>query len=110
MIQDRLDNITAKVQDAQNIPDSTRTELLNLLAGLKSEIAALSQTHDEDARSIARFTDVSTHEATRVEKKPQLVNAALQGLTSSVEGFETSHPALTQTVNRLAVLLSNMGI
>lgn len=110
MIQDRLDKIEAKVQSAQNIPGNTKTELLNLLAGLKREIATLSQTHGEDARSIARFTDISTLEATRAGKKPQLVNAALQGLTFSVEGFETTHPALTQMVNRLAVLLSNMGI
>jgi hypothetical protein len=110
MIQDRLEKIAADIQSTQNIPDATKAELLNLLSDLKTEIETLSKTHGEDARSIAGFADVSTNEATRAGKKPQLVHASLQGLTSSVEGFETTHPRLTQMVNRLAVILSDMGI
>jgi len=110
MIQDRIDKLEAKVRLAQNLPDETRSELLNLLGGLKVEIESLSKTNEEDARSIARFADVSTHEATRENKKPQLVNAAVGGLSSSIENFETSHPNLTQIVNRLAVVLSSLGV
>ncbi len=110
MIQDRIDKLEAKVRLAQNLPEETRSELLNLLGGLKVEIASLSETNAEDARSIARFADVSTHEATREDKKPQLVTAAVSGLNSSIENFETSHPNLTQIVNRLAVVLSNLGV
>ena len=110
MIQDRLDKIEAEVQQAGNIPEETRTQLLGLLEDLKKEVAALSGTHDEKARAIAHFTDVSTREATRAEKQPERVDAALEGLTGSVSGFETTHPRLTQIVNRLAVTLSGVGI
>ena len=110
MIQDRLDKIEAKVQSASNIPDDTKTQLLHILQDLKSEVAALATTHGEQAQNIAHFTDVSTHEATRPEKEPELVDAALEGLTGSVSGFETTHPKLTQIVNRLAVTLSSVGI
>jgi hypothetical protein len=110
MIQDRIEKIAADIQGTQNIPDEKKAELLNLLSGLKTEIEALSKTHGEDARSITGFADVSTSEATREGKKPQLISASLDGLTSSVEGFEVSHPRLTQLVNRLAVILSDMGI
>ena|ERR1700677_1282336 len=110
MIQDRLEKIEAKVQGAPNIPDDTKTQLLSLLGDLKTEIAALAQTHDENAQSIAHFTDVSTQEVTNAEKQPEKVDAALEGLAGSVTGFETTHPRLAQIVNRLAAALSSVGI
>ena len=110
MITDHIDKIETKVQAAKGIPDDTRNELMRLLSTLKTEIHELSRTHGEDAASITRFTEVSAHEATREEKKPELVKVAVQGLSSSVDGFESSHPALVQIVNRIATILSNMGI
>ena len=109
MIQDRIAKLEEKVRSATHIQDETRIELLDILAGLKTEIETLAKTNEEDARSIARFADVSTLEATRPDKRPQLVDAALTGLNSSISTFESTHPSLTQTVNRLATLLSNMG-
>jgi hypothetical protein len=110
MIQEHLEKIESKLSEAKNVPGETRAELLGLLSALKTEIAALATTHDEDARKIARFTHASAEEATRLEKKPGLAGTAVQELTESVEGFEVSHPGLVATVNRLAVILSNMGI
>ena len=110
MIQDRIDKIEASLAKAANLPPETRTELLALLAELRGEVAPLTETHREDAQSIARFADASVHEATRTERKPAQTEAALQGLTASVEGFEASHPRLVEIVNRIAVTLSNMGI
>ena len=81
-----------------------------MLADLKAEVASLSKSDAEQARSIAGFTDVSTHEATRERKQPQLLDASLAGLKSSVNGFEQSHPKLVEAVNRIATALSNLGI
>jgi len=110
MIQNQIELIESKVQSAKGIPEETKNELIGLLSTLKSEVGSLSKTHGEDADSIARFADASTHEATREDKKPELVHVAVQGLTSSVGGFESSHPTLVQIVNRIATILSNMGI
>ncbi len=110
MIQDRIAKIEATLQSAGNLPEATRAELLSLLADLKAEVAPLTGDHREDAQSIARFTDASVHEATRQARKPDQTEAALKGLTASVEGFEASHPRLVEIVNRIAVTLSNMGI
>ncbi|MFM1769941.1 MAG: hypothetical protein RJA22_2470 [Verrucomicrobiota bacterium] len=88
----------------------SRAELLALLASLKSEVAGLSGTHAEQARSIAGFTAVSTHEATREQPNQELVDLSLKGLSSSVRGFEESHPRLVQVVNSLCSTLSNLGI
>ncbi len=110
MIEDRLKKIEEQIGSAVNIPAETRTELLHLLASLRSEIAALPSTNEDEARSIATFAEASAHEATRSARKPQLLEAALNGLTGSVEEFETSHPDLAAVLNRLAAVLSNMGI
>lgn len=110
MLQDRIQQIEARISAAPAMTDETRRELLALLASLKGEVAALAATQHEDAHSIAHFTDASTHEATRVERKPEVLEAALKGLTGSVVGLEASHPTIVKVVNRIAQALSNMGI
>ena len=110
MIEEHIQNIEAKVQTTRNITEETRAELLSLLEGLKAEVHTLAKTRDEDARSIARFADASAHEATRDQRKPELVDAAVSGMNLSVQGLEAEHPKVVQIVNRLATILSNMGI
>jgi hypothetical protein len=110
MIDDTVGKIEARIQAADSIPDDRKRELLQLVGTLKSEIARLSQTHGEQAQSIASFTDVSTHEAIREQPNPQLLDLSLKGLSTSVDEFEKSHPKLVQTVNAISTMLSNLGI
>jgi archaellum component FlaC len=110
MIEDTIEKIQARLESADAIKDDRRQELLELLARLKSEVADLSKTHGEQAESIAGFAEVSTHEATRAEQNPQLLQLSLQGLKSSVQELEESHPRLVQLVNAISNTLSNLGI
>jgi hypothetical protein len=110
MIQDTIGKIEERIRKAEAIKDESKTELLSLLSNLKAEVANLSSTDAEQAQSIAGFTAVSAHEATRDEKNPELVQLSLKGLASSVEGFEQSHPKLVQVVNSISTTLSNLGI
>lgn len=110
MVEDRIQKIEARLKESANIPEANKADLLKLLESLKDEVGALARSHEEDARSIARFMEASAHEATRAEKKPKQINAALNGLTASVESFEASHPKLAEVVNQIAVALSNMGL
>lgn len=110
MIEDRIRKIEARLQGTEQIPERAKIELLNLVAELRAEVVALAQTHEDDASSIAGFAEASAHEVTRSAKKPELIEAALTGLRGSVEGFETSHPTLAHTANRIAAILANMGI
>lgn len=110
MIQERIAKLEATLREAENLSPETRQELLAILADLRVEVAPLASTHDENAQTITHFTEASVQEATRRDRQPAETEAALAGLTSSVEGFEASHPALVGIVNRLAVTLSNMGI
>ncbi len=110
MIEDTIGKIESRIQNAEAIKDDRRRELLDLLATLKSEVAQLSTTHGEEAESIAGFTEVSAREATRAAQNPQLLKLSLEGLNSSVEGFERSHPRLVRIVNAISNTLSNLGI
>lgn len=110
MIQETIGKIEERIKASGSIREENKAELLNLLATLKSEVEDLSETHGEDAQSIAGFTDISTHEAIRESKSPQLLEISLKGLSSSASGFESSHPGLVQVVNSICVALANIGV
>ena len=110
MIDETLAHLEAKIRSATALNAVQQAELLGLLQALHTEIQTLAHTHAEQAESIAGFTRVSTHEAVRQQKNPQLVELALQGLGSSVEAFETSHPQLVRLVNAISMFLANLGI
>jgi len=110
MIQDRLDKIEEKLKQSKALKEEDRAELMNLLASLRTEMSELSKTHNEQAESIAGFAELSAHEATRSQKSQELFDLSIEGLMSSVQGFDISHPTLVGVVNRLCTMLANMGI
>jgi hypothetical protein len=110
MIEETIGKIEARIEGNDALKEERRQELLQLLGTLKAEVAELSKTHGEQAQSIAGFTEVSTHEAIRTEQNPELLKLSLEGLGSSVQGFERSHPRLVQIVNAISRTLSNLGI
>jgi len=110
MIQDRLDKLEERLKQSKEVKESDKAELLTIVTDLRTEISELSQTHHEQAESIVGFAELSAHEATRCKKSPALFNLSIEGLTSSVQEFEISHPRLSGIINRLATMLSNLGI
>jgi len=110
MMEERMRKIEARIRQTLGLPEAEREKLLELVSTLREEVAALARSHEEDAHSIAHFLDASTHEASRMQKQPKLLEAARHGLTASVENFEISHPKLFATVNQAAVVLANMGL
>ena len=110
MLHDTIGKIEERLRDSASLTPQQRSELLALLATLKSEVNGLARTHADEAQSIAGFTAVSTHEATRSDRNPELVQLSLQGLSHSIEGFEESHPKLAQAVNSICTTLANLGI
>jgi hypothetical protein len=110
MNEKTIGEIEARIRGADSINDNRKRELLQLLGTLKAEVGSLEKTHDEQARSIAGFAQLSAHEATRAKQNPQLLELSIRGLRSSVEGFEKSHPHLVAIVNTISNTLSNLGI
>jgi hypothetical protein len=110
MLHDTISKIEGRIENSAALDAPHRAELLALLGQLKTEVTALSETHQEQAESIAAFAEVSAREATRQSKNAQALGHSIGGLQSSVAEFEPSHPRLAGGANRIASLLANMGI
>jgi hypothetical protein len=70
MTDEHIEKTKSAVESAGNIPADKKAELLDLLSKLKPAIAKVSQTHHEDAQSIARLVEASAQETIRAQKKP----------------------------------------
>ena len=110
MIDKNLQELEEKIKRSPVIPKEKQNELIALLSSLKSEITELAKTKNEAAESIAGFTKISTHEATRRNKDQHLIDLSLKGLSSSVREFEATHPKLVERVNAICTMLANLGI
>ncbi|MCB1144380.1 MAG: DUF4404 family protein [Leptospiraceae bacterium] len=109
MIQDTISKIEENIKNTQNINDEKKEAILGLINSLKEEVIELSKTNHEDATTVANFTKVSTHEATKSTKDEELLGLSLKGLSQSVTKFEASHPDLVAVVNSICSSLSNSG-
>jgi hypothetical protein len=87
MIEKTIGEIEAKIRGANSIGDEQKRELLQLVATLKTEIAALS-----DKQNLGHLKN------------------SVEELRASVEGFEQSHPKLVRIVNSISNTLSSWGI
>ena len=88
MIDKHLDELRATLEQAQDLPESTRTKLLELLATVQNEAADTTPTEDAEAEP----------------------KEGMNGLLASVESLEASHPEIASLINQVAMTLSRMGI
>src|ERR1700745_4144071 len=106
MTDEHIEKTKSAIASAENIPADRKAELLDLLSKLKPAIAKVSETHHEDARSIARLVEASAQETIRTRKKPERSKRLLHELKQSMENFEASHPQLAAFVNQYSTVLS----
>ena len=85
MIDKHLDQLRATLEQAEDLPESTRKKLLELLDTVQNE---------------------SSDDTTEGESEP----AGVTGLLASVEQLEASHPEIASLINQVAMTLSRMGI
>lgn len=110
MLQQTICEIEQRLGQSGVVKEEERAALLKLLGTLKEEIEVLSLTNKEQAQSIVGFTQVSAHEATRDARDPKLLKLSLEGLSTSVSGFEKTHPKLVALTDSICTTLSNLGI
>jgi hypothetical protein len=110
MISERLARLEATLRNNTGIPEATRQDLLELLAGLKAEVVPLVDTHGETAHEIAGKAEAAVHASVRQNAVPAQTAQAVAGLAASVREFEATHPRLVEIVDQLALTLSNLGI
>jgi len=110
MTDEHIEKTKSAIESAENITADRKAELVDLLSKLKPAIAKVSETHHEDARSIARLVEASAQETIRAQTKPELNKRLLHELKQSVENFEASHPQLAAFVTQYSTVLSALGI
>jgi ABC-type transporter Mla subunit MlaD len=110
MTDEHIEKTKSAIEASENIPADRKAELLDLLSKLKPAIAKVSETHHENARSIARLVEASAHETIRTGKSQGQNKRLLHELKESVQDFEATHPQLAAFVNQYSTLLSALGI
>lgn len=110
MVRETIDRIEETIHVTDALNDKQKSELLQLITELKTEINELSEEHDEAAGSIASYTESSIREAVKTRQNPELFQHTLDGLRLSVRRLEVTHPTLTGIINNIGQILNNMGI
>ena len=110
MLRETINRIEDQLKGDNALDAGKKQELLALVGELKKEAGVLAETHHEDARTIASFTETSVHEATRRERDEELLSHSLEGMKLSVRRFEASHPKLVEIVNIISRALWEIGI
>ena len=110
MYKETLQKLQVSLKNNTNINADKKKEMLSLIDNLEIEIKEVSKDNRDKASSIAKYTDISTHEATKSNIDIKLLEHSIDGLKSTIEDIEVSYPKLTEIVNSIAILLSNMGI
>src|SRR5437763_16683657 len=110
MTDEHIEKTKSAIESAENIPADKKAELVDLLSKLKPAIAKVSETHHEDARSIARLVEASAQETIPAQTKPELNKRLLHELKQSVATAEASHPQLAAFVTQYSTVLSALGI
>src|SRR5438132_8371604 len=99
MTDEHIEKTKAAIESAENIPADRKAELLDLLSKLKPAIAKVSETHHEDARSIARLVEASAKETIRAQKKPERSNRLLHELKDRKSTrLNSSHTVISYAV------------
>lgn len=97
MIDDTLRKMEERIRSSTRTSDETRDELLALLVELRSELGRMAETHEDDARTLARHAAAAGEDAEG-------------GVEESVLEFETAHPRITGLVRSFLRTLADAGI
>ena len=103
----KIETIEKKIETTSQIDTKTKGDLLELMRSLKSE---LKEVHPETAHNIADKTNISAEKVLSSDNKKNELQKDIDGLQETVGEFEASHPKLVQVVNRLCMMLSDIGI
>lgn len=109
MIQDTINKIKITLEQANNLSDTKKNELNQLLARLNDEINEMNLQDDQQAQQLKGLTE-SLSQATNQMTDANNIDDMIENINQSLQEFETSHPRLVSIINSFCVTLSNMGI
>lgn len=106
----KIEAIEKKIAATSQIDAKIKKDLLDLMRSLKAELAGLKEMHPETAHNIADKTNISAEKILNSDSGENGLQKDIEGLQETVGEFEVSHPKLVQVVNRLCMMLSDIGI
>ena len=109
MAKDTIKRIEERL-NAASLTDDDKQAISGLLNELREELDTVPAEQEDQARSVAGFTELGAHEATKSAPNAGALDSAVSGMRQSVHEFEQSHPKLVQVVNSIATALSNIGL
>lgn len=95
MIEEHIEQLRSKLEQAGGLGEKTKAELLDLVAAVRRDAAGLAKQEGDAAESGA------------VENGGQ---GGIGKLMASVDELEASHPELAASINKVADTLAKMGI
>ena len=101
MIEDKLRRIEERISKSENMSGDNKDAVLGLLAELKEEIGASTESVEEGVKQGITEMD---HE------DEGIIKSAFNDINSTISEFEESHPKLVQIVNSICTQLSNSGL
>ena len=102
--------IEKKIEATSQIDAKIKEDLLDLMRSLKTELAESKDISPDTAHSIADKTQASAEKILSSDKKKNELQENIDSLQETVGEFEVSHPKLVQVINRLCMMLSDIGI
>jgi mevalonate kinase len=106
----KIENLEKKIESTSQIDAKIKEDLLDLMRSLKTELSDLKNINPDTAHDIAEKTQVSAEKILSSDNKKNELQENIDSLQGTVEEFEVSHPKLVQIVNRLCMMLSDIGI
>jgi hypothetical protein len=103
MIQGHLNELRTVVEQAKDLPEATRSKLLQLADQLERDVSSPGGQDTAATPTEASSADAADSIA------PAGEGGGVSGLVSAIEGLETSHPEVTAAVSNVARMLSKLG-
>ena len=95
MIEEHIEQLRTRLEQAAGLPESTKAELLGLVAAVRKDAVGLAGQEGGASESIAEESEAQ---------------GGIGKLLASVDELEASHPELAASINKVADTLAKMGI
>jgi mevalonate kinase len=106
----KIEAIEKKIEKTTEIDVKIKEDLLDLMRSLKTELSDLKENHPDKVDKIVDKARTSAEKVIHADEDQNELKEAIDGLHETVEEFEVSHPKLVQVVNRICMMLSDIGI
>jgi Domain of unknown function (DUF4404) len=103
-----LKNIKHKIASLESVSSKDKAELDALVENLHEELSSIASTDHNKASKIGDVVQTTADKA--LEGDALTVQSTIDDFSTSIEKLEVTHPKLTDIVNRICMMLADIGI